>query len=133
MSLPSPAGPCDVMSGSVASLYDPIRVPFRTCAREGKHISHKIWIRMCPIGKTRMHCVVCKSCCYGISILYSGDILCSAERSEFFHFFVFFIFKARVLLLPRRWRQQFTPKRRYPRIKLLDVITRKVCLLDEKY
>lgn len=50
-------GPCDVMSGSVGSLYDPIRVPFRTCAREGRHISHKIWIRMCPIGKARMHCV----------------------------------------------------------------------------
>lgn len=57
MSLPSPAGPCDVMSGSVSSLYDPIRVPFRTCAVEGKHISHKIWIRMYPIGKARMYCV----------------------------------------------------------------------------
>jgi hypothetical protein len=80
------------MSDSVAPLYDPIRVPFRTCAREGKHISHKIWIRMYPIGKARMHCVVCKSCCCAFSILYSRDISCCGERTVSCFLFLYFFY-----------------------------------------
>lgn len=131
MSLPSPAGPSDVMSGSVASLYDPIRVPFRTCALEGKHISHKIWIRMYPIGKARMHGVDASCCCCLLSFLYSRVILCFVERTELFLRLCFSIFKTEVLLLPCRWRQRFTPKHRYPHIKALDVVIRKVCVLKK--
>ena len=117
VSLPSLTGPCDVMSGSVASLYDPIRVPFRTCALEGKYISHKIWIRMYPIGKARMHCVDVLCCRCDLRFLYSRDISCSVECTELFLTLCFSVFKAKVMLLLCRWRQRFTPKRHFPSYK----------------
>jgi len=58
-------------------------------------------------------------------------ILCFVECTDLLLSLCFSIFKTKVLLLPCRWRQQFTPKRRYPHIKALDVVTRKVCILKK--
>jgi len=129
------------MSGSVASLYDPIRVPFRTCALEGKHISHKIWIRMYPSGKARMHRVdayvaaatwVCTAEIVCVSLNVPSCFLVFVFLPSCFLVFVFLSSRQNLLLRPCRRRQRFTPKHRYPHIKTLDV-TRKVCALKKNW